>query len=108
MQFDTSLLDHDGHEVASYGPRYINTSGGPDVDHTVEECKPGAAEFWGVYIRVTQPTTCDLDEPDRLAECVGDAVDEHSAKAFAHAMFELHAGYRHVDHPAFHPNPVSG
>ncbi len=102
MQFDISLMDHDGHEVASYGPRYLNTSGGGSS--CVEECAPEHAQFWGVYMRKPD-YEASPGEVVYLAECVGDAVDSESAKAFAHALFELRSGYRHADHPAFH-NPA--
>lgn len=71
---DTFINDGNGNAVASYGPRVLKGSGG---NQCVEQAVAGdTPQFWGVY----------RHDQEGLAQCAGDAVDEHSAKGFAEAI----------------------
>lgn len=76
---DTFINDGNGNAVASYGPRVLKGSGG---NQCVEQAVAGdTPQFWGVY----------RHDAEGLAECVGDALDEHAAKAFADVVAQAAA-----------------
>lgn len=75
MQYDKFINDPAGNPLASYGPRTTVIAPGTRFT-SVEECEPDEAGFWGVY----------RHDAEGLADCIGDALDEDSARAFAEAV----------------------
>lgn len=74
MIHDKYIRDTSGNKLASYGPRHLAVDlHDPDGLATIEEAAPEAAAFWGVYRHNTEG----------LAQCIGDACDEGTARAFA-------------------------
>ncbi len=67
---DSFIHDSEGRNLASYGPRVLD---GPGKLACVVPAGSRVPQFWGVYSH----------DKEGYATCVGDAVDEHSARAFA-------------------------
>lgn len=70
---DTFIVDAAGNKLTSFGPRVLDRKGGTSC---VIPAIGVPMQFWGVYEH----------DAKGYASCIGDAVDRHSAMAFAEAI----------------------